>query len=115
MASATAKANRNGSMEAVTKDSGRTGKLMAAESSTTLMEISTREIGSRTKPMETVPTRTQMELSTSARGRTTSNTALVLKHGPTEPSTRVNTMRERRMVGVSLPSQMDQYTKENSK
>ena len=115
MASAMVKASKNGSMEAVTKGNGRTGRLTVAVSYTTLMEIYTRVTGSTTKQMATVPTRTPMELSMSDLGRTTSNMALVLKHGLMEPSTKVNTTKERKMVEASLPLQMDQYTKENSK
>ena len=115
MVSAMAKANKNGSMEAVTKGSGRMVRLTAGVSFTMLMEIYMRATGSTTKPTETVLTRTPMELSMSDRGRMTSNMASVLKHGPTELFMRVNTMKVRKMVEASLPSQMAQYTKENSK
>ena len=102
-------------MEAVTKGSGRMVKRTAVVSFTMLMEISMRETGTTTKLMEMVPTHTRMEPSMSDRGRMTSSMASVLKHGLMEPSMKVNTMRVRRMVEESLPLQMDQYTKENSK
>ena len=63
MASAMVKASKNGSMEAVTKGNGRTGRLTVAVSYTTLMEISMRETGMMTKLMEMVLTLMRTERS----------------------------------------------------
>jgi len=96
-----ARANKSGSTVAATKGNGAQEKLMAGASCTMRMVTFTKATGSMIKLTAMVLTPTPMGQSMSARGRTISSTGSAWRRGLMAPSTKVNTMKAKRMAMVS--------------
>lgn len=79
------------------------------------METSTKENGKMTKPMARVPILMQMALAIKVTGEMISSTASVSRHGLTELSMRVNTLRAKRTARANLRLLMAQSTTATSK
>lgn len=86
-------------------------KQMDMEHCIMLMEISTKVSGSMIRLMAKVFILMQMEPTIMENGKMTNNMDLELKSGQMVQFMRVTTLKERKMVLVSLRLLMDQYMK----
>ena len=110
-----ARANKNGPTAVDMRAAGITTRQTVMESYTMRMETSMKETGRMIKRTEEGYIRTRMERSITESGKTTNNTALVLKHGQTAPSTKACISKEKRTAEASSPSPTAQSTTANSK
>lgn len=93
--------NRSGKMDQNMMGNGRETKQTVKVLLSMPMVTSTKGSGLMIKLMDMEPTSMQMEPHTSESGSRINNTELVLKNGPTVPSTKVNTRTVRNMETVA--------------